>query len=458
MQPIKTTLILGSFFIFVMAALAFFIKLDSDTDPSNYTDRLSANQTRASAAKKNVKEVREFEKSEVISKTDKVENEPSALFNDPAIKQAWGLKNSDAARAWKVTRGDKSKITAIIDTGIDIDHEDLSENIWVNPGETGFDSKGLNKANNGIDDDNNGYIDDVHGWNFVSNNNNLADNHGHGTHIAGIIGAIAENKKGISGIAPSSTLMILKYYDPKVANTDNLKNTINSIKYAVKMGAQIINYSGGGTDFSQDEFDSIKEAEKKGILFVAAAGNERSNSDQHHYFPADYKLSNIISVTALDPNKEVLASSNYGTETVDLAAPGQNIISTLPGNNYGFMTGTSQATAFVTGAAILVMANKSDFKFDEVKKYIVSTGDPFTSLAQKTRTSRALNLFKALTILDSGVAANGVITRGTANDSFVPGQKENKSPTATSEVTAFGKSLLDAVNPKPKFNRVGEKQ
>ncbi|MBN8536729.1 MAG: S8 family serine peptidase [Deltaproteobacteria bacterium] len=441
-----------------MAALAFFIKLDSDTDPSNYTDRLSANQTRASAAKKNVKEVREFEKSEVISKTDKVENEPSALFNDPAIKQAWGLKNSDAARAWKVTRGDKSKITAIIDTGIDIDHEDLSENIWVNPGETGFDSKGLNKANNGIDDDNNGYIDDVHGWNFVSNNNNLADNHGHGTHIAGIIGAIAENKKGISGIAPSSTLMILKYYDPKVANTDNLKNTINSIKYAVKMGAQIINYSGGGTDFSQDEFDSIKEAEKKGILFVAAAGNERSNSDQHHYFPADYKLSNIISVTALDPNKEVLASSNYGTETVDLAAPGQNIISTLPGNNYGFMTGTSQATAFVTGAAILVMANKSDFKFDEVKKYIVSTGDPFTSLAQKTRTSRALNLFKALTILDSGVAANGVITRGTANDSFVPGQKENKSPTATSEVTAFGKSLLDAVNPKPKFNRVGEKQ
>lgn len=458
MQPIKTTLILSSFFIFVVAALAFFIKLDSDTDSSNYTDRLSANQTRASAAKKNVKEVREFEKSEVISKTDKVENEPSALFNDPAIKQAWGLKNSDAARAWKVTRGDKSKITAIIDTGIDIDHEDLSENIWVNPGETGFDSKGLNKANNGIDDDNNGYIDDVHGWNFVSNNNNLADNHGHGTHIAGIIGAIAENKKGISGIAPSSTLMILKYYDPKVANTDNLKNTINSIKYAVKMGAQIINYSGGGTDFSQDEFDSIKEAEKKGILFVAAAGNERSNSDQHHYFPADYKLSNIISVTALDPNKEVLASSNYGTETVDLAAPGQNIISTLPGNNYGFMTGTSQATAFVTGAAILVMANKSDFKFDEVKKYIVSTGDPFTSLAQKTRTSRALNLFKALTILDSGVAANGVITRGTANDSFVPGQKENKSPTATSEVTAFGKSLLDAVNPKPKFNRVGEKQ
>ncbi len=232
MQPIKTTLILGSFFIFVMAALAFFIKLDSDTDPSNYTDRLSANQTRASAAKKNIKEVREFEKSEVISKTDKVENEPSALFNDPAIKQAWGLKNSDAARAWKVTRGDKSKITAIIDTGIDIDHEDLSENIWVNPGETGFDSKGLNKANNGIDDDNNGYIDDVHGWNFVSNNNNLADNHGHGTHIAGIIGAIAENKKGISGIAPSSTLMILKYYDPKVANTDNLKNTINSIIFA----------------------------------------------------------------------------------------------------------------------------------------------------------------------------------------------------------------------------------
>lgn len=452
MQSIKTTVIIGLFFLFTIGSLALFINLEGETDFSSLAER-----SNDSITKKSKKEQREFEKSEVISKTDKVENEPSALFNDPAIKQAWGLKKSDAVRAWKITRGSKNIKVAVIDTGIDINHEDLSENIWVNPGETGFDKDGKNKATNNKDDDGNGYKDDVNGWNFVSNNGDLTDNHGHGTHIAGIIGAIAENKKGISGIAPDVSLMIIKYYDPKVSNADNLKNTINSIKYAVNMGADIINYSGGGVDFSQDEYNAIQEAEKKGILFVAAAGNERSNSDQFHYYPADYKLSNIISVTALDPNREVLASSNYGTETVDLAAPGQNIISTLPGNSYGFMTGTSQATAFVSGAAVLVKANKTNFKFDEVKKYILSTGDSFTSLAQKTRTSRALNLFKALTILDSGVTANGIVVRTPVNESFTSGSNSDLNKSATSEVSHFGKNLMEAVS-KPKVNRVGEKQ
>ncbi len=452
MQSLKVTVTLGLFFLFVVASLGFFINLEGEDDFSSLSEK-----SRDSAAKKGKKDFRDFEKSEVISKTDKVENEPSALFNDPAIKQAWGLKKSDAARAWKVTKGSKSKIVAVIDTGADVNHEDLSENIWVNPGETGLDAKGRNKATNGIDDDNNGYVDDVHGWNFVSNNNDLTDNHGHGTHIAGIIGAVAENKKGISGIAPEVSLMIIKYYDPKVPSTDNLKNTINSIKYAVKMGANIINYSGGGVDYSQEEFEAVKEAEKKGILFVAAAGNERSNSDQFQYYPADYKLSNIISVTALDPNSTILPSSTYRTEPVDLADAGQNIISTLPGNSYGFMTGTSQATAFVSGAAVLVMANKPEFKFDEVKKYVLSTGDPFESLALKTRTSRALNLFKALTILDSGVAANGIIVRNPVSESFTPGYKDNKNQNNTTEVRTFGKNLMDAIS-KPKVNRVGEKQ
>lgn len=438
MQSLKITISLGLLFLFSIFALAIFFNVDGELDEQTHQSRDTT-----SSKKKSNKDTRDFERSEVVSKTDKVENEPSALFNDPAIKQAWGLKKSDAARAWKVTKGSKDIIVAVVDTGIDVKHEDLKENLWTNKGETGLDINGKDKATNGIDDDKNGYVDDVYGWNFVSNSNDLTDNHGHGTHIAGIIGAVAGNEKGISGIAPDVSIMVIKYYDPKVPNTDNLKNTINSINYAIKMGAQIINYSGGGTDYSQDEYEAVKKAEQKGILFVAAAGNERSNSDQFHYYPADYKLSNIISVTALDPSKEILPSSNFGIETVDIAAPGQNIISTLPGNSYGFMTGTSQATAFVSGAAVLVKASKPDFKFEDVKKYILSTGDPSTTLAQKTRTSRSLNLFKALTILDQGLAANGIRSIG-STDSF-PALYNSEKPQS---VNQFGKSLLDAVQKK----------
>ena len=348
---------------------------------------------------------------EASKKTTVVKEEESVMMNDPAIAQAWGLKKSEAMRAWSVSQGSKDILVAVIDTGADINHEDLKTNIWVNSGETGFDSKGRDKSTNGVDDDGNGFVDDVHGWNFVSNNNDLSDHHGHGTHIAGIIGAEAGNNKGIAGISPQVSLMVLKYFDPKVPGTDNLKNTVNSIHYAVKMGAKVINYSGGGTEFSQEEHDAIEEARRAGILFVAAAGNERSNSDQHKYFPADYGLSNIISVTAIDPSTEVLPSSNYGTETVDIAAPGQNILSTLPNSAYGYMTGTSQATAFVTGAAVLVMAHHRDFNAEEVKKYILGTGESQSSLIAKTRTSRQLNLYKALTMMDATATASGVVTR-----------------------------------------------
>ncbi|MEN0059132.1 MAG: S8 family peptidase [Bdellovibrio sp.] len=409
---------------------------------------------------------RVLEKSVITSQTKKVENEPSALFNDPAISQAWGLKKSDAARAWSVSKGSRNIVVAIIDTGIDVNHEDIKANLWVNPGESGKDEKGRDKATNKIDDDGNGFVDDVHGWNFVSNNDKLDDNHGHGSHIACIVGAEAGNSKGIIGIAPEVSLMILKYYDPKVPNTDNLKNTIAAIRYAIAKGAHIINYSGGGTEYSKEEYEAVAEAQKKGILFVAAAGNERSNSDQHHYYPADYKLSNIISVTAIDPTTQVLASSNYGVETVDIAAPGQNILSCLPGNSYGYMTGTSQATAFVTGAGVLIMANKESYKAEDVKKYILATGDAQTQLASKTRTSRQLNLYKALTILDQDVLVSGAGVPVNTNESFTvdPNEKRGKSSDmgldpATREMSQFGKALIDAVGPaKKRPTKLGTQQ
>lgn len=430
-----------------------------------YSDINPLRETQSTKKRTGGADKRELELGLVKDQTNSVVDEPSALFNDPAIKQAWGLKKSDAARAWSVSQGNKNTIIAVIDTGIDEKHEDLKNNLWTNPGESGLDAKGNDKTTNGIDDDQNGFIDDVHGWNFVSGNNRLNDNHGHGTHIAGIIGAEAGNNKGIIGISPNVSLMVLKYFDPKVPNTDNLKNTIASIRYAVKMGAHIINYSGGGTDYSQDEFEAVELAEKKGVLFVAAAGNERSNSDQHHYYPADYSLKNIISVTAIDPTTEVLSSSNYGILTVDIAAPGQNILSCLPQNSYGLMTGTSQATAFVTGAASLVMSHKNQyFKAVEIKKYILATGDSSTSLIAKTKTSRQLNLFKALTILGAETGFSGS-AKANVQDSFPSDSKmrdsagngQDPNMKNVGDVANFGRQFKQFINNKRQDKKTNTK-
>ena len=380
-------------------------------------------------------------------KTLKKAGESSVIMNDPAMSQKWGLQKTDTSKAWNVSQGSRDIIVAVIDTGIDVKHPDLRNNLWVNKGEVGKDARGRDKAHNGIDDDGNGFIDDVHGWNFVHANSNLKDNHGHGTHISGIIGAEGGNGVGISGVAPKVSIMTLKYFDPTASGTDYLKNTIRSINYAVKMGAHIINYSGGGLEFSAEERQAVEAARKKGILFVAASGNEFSNSDKSKYYPASYDLSNIISVTAVNPKINVLKSSNYGTKTVDIAAPGENIYSTLPGG-YGLLTGTSQATAFVTGVAALVMAHHQDFTAERVKKYILATGDNVPSLIGKTGTSKKLNSYKALVTLDQGVSLTGVIAQNTVNMGNDFSSETTTRGTASSpnaQMSNFGRSLMRAI-------------
>lgn len=394
--------------------------------------------------------------SKTIKKKPK--NETSVLINDPNMAEKWGLKLTDSSSAWKITQGSKKIIVAVIDTGMDVSHEDLSDNLWRNPGETGRDKEGNDKASNGIDDDGNGYIDDVHGWNFVSNNNSLTDNHGHGTHISGIVGAVGGNKKGISGVSPKVSLMTLKYFDPKQVGTNNLENTVKAIHYAIENGAKIINYSGGGTEFSAKEKQAIKRAKRKGVLFVAAAGNEKSNSDEKKYYPADYDLDNIISVTAIDPNQNILPSSNYGKVTVDIAAPGKNIYSTLPKGKYGRMTGTSQATAFVTGVASLIMAYNEDYNAAKVAKYITNTGDVVAGLKGKTRYNRKLNSYRALSILDQGVAATGVVAdnvQNLPNGSFSSERFNYKTDITgqEQEIKKFSASLLDKIKSKSQEER-----
>ena len=346
------------------------------------------------------------------------------LRQDPAQARQWGLKSIQAAKAKALTKQKlKTKRVAIIDTGIDTRHPDLKNKLWRNPGELGKDALGRPKATNGIDDDQNGYIDDVHGWNFVAHNNDLKDHHGHGTHIAGIIGAEGGNGIGVRGVAQNVELMVLKYYDPTATGNDNLNHTVQAIRYAVAMGAHIINYSAGGLEPSAAEKQAVALARQHGILFVAAAGNEGSNSDrmEARYYPADYDLDNIISVTAINSYNQVLSSSNYGTKTVDIAAPGANIYSTLPGGKYGSLRGTSQATAFVSGVAAVLMGLNDDFDYLQVIRRINSTGDyDAKSLAYKTRYKKRLNIYKALAKQDQGISVSGIQARNTTGLRFMP--------------------------------------
>lgn len=299
----------------------------------------------------------------------------------------WGLVNSEekssiqALDAWKIEEGDRKIVVAVIDTGIDPNHKSLSPNLWHDPKST---------------------RSSIFGWNFVSDAPNPADVHGHGTHVAGIIGALIDPVSGISGVAHRVSIMPVKYYSESNPGSVNLMNTVRAINWAVDHGARIINYSGGGPEFSQDEYDAIRKAEAKGVLFVAAAGNEHQNTDlkTNSYYPSAYRLSNILSVAATNIHNHLLASSNWGKATVDVAAPGENILSTLPYGRIGYMTGTSQATAFVTGLAALLLAHNPSLSPQELKKIIISSVDPISELKDKLVSGGRVNAYLALRELE----------------------------------------------------------
>jgi subtilisin family serine protease len=342
----------------------------------------------------------------------------------------WGLINSsgkshiDAPDAWKIEEGSPNVVVAVIDTGIDASHPALKRNIWhsgsipVEPTKLAsapVDAPLLNSpvessrgkdARSATQDQQAGVAagSDEYGWNFVNNKMNPVDEHGHGTHVAGIIGAIADPKNGVSGVAHRVSIMSVKYYSDANPGSVNLKNTVRAIQYAVDHGARIINYSGGGPEFSEDEYLAIKKAEAKGILFVAAAGNEHQNTDlqENYYYPSAYRLSNIISVAATDIRNNLLATSNWGKKRVDVAAPGENIYSTLPNGRFGYMSGTSQATAFVTGMAALLLSQDPTLTPVQLKEIIMSSVDRFPQLENKLVTGGRVNAYSALLSLRNG--------------------------------------------------------
>ncbi len=236
-------------------------------------------------------------------------------------------------------------IVGVIDTGLDLQHPLFKKSLWINPGESGLDKNQIDKSNNGIDDDRNGFVDDVHGWNFLQQNAEIKDEHGHGTHVAGLI---------LSG-DPRVKIMVLKNYHLKPEH--NLMATIEAINYAVDQGVHVINFSGGGREPFQAEYQALVRAQGKNIWIVTAAGNEGRDNDQQGFYPASYSLENIFSVAALGKNNRRLQSSNFGKNSVDFLTLGENIRSAIPGGGYGEMTGTSQAAARTTGSLVKILLN-----------------------------------------------------------------------------------------------------
>ena len=283
--------------------------------------------------------------------------------NDPNFFLQWGHQNIQSTMGWNVTTGHPSVIVAVADTGIDYTHEDIRDNMW----------SGL-------------------GRNFIDQSNDPMDTNGHGTHVAGIIGAVGNNARGIAGVNWRVSLMALKFIGPEGGT---VADEIQAIEYAMQRGVRVFNMSFGSYQPSVIEKEAMAAA--RNILFVAAAGNEITNNDHSPLFPASYDLPNIISVAASNSGDNLASFSNFGPGTVHVAAPGTGILSTLPENRYSQLSGTSMSTAFVSGLAALILARNPGYSPDQLKDRILRTADRVPKLEGRLITDGRINVLRALT-------------------------------------------------------------
>jgi subtilisin family serine protease/subtilisin-like proprotein convertase family protein len=388
----------------------------------------------------------------------------AAVPNDPSFGSQYALQNTgqnaglagadvNATQAWNTTTGAPSVTVAVLDTGVDYDHPDLYQNIWLNQAEIP-----LSRLNNLVDVDHDGVIgfddlnnpinqgpgkitdvnhdgridaadilapmvrdsqghdaglggwafpgntrdgdtahpNDFFGWNFVANNNNPFDDNGHGTHVSGIIGAMGNNGVGVAGVEWSASLMPLKFLDGQ--GNGNLPAYLDALSYAIKHGARVLNNSWAGFGDSSVLKDAIAAAQAQGAIFVFSAGNDGANLDATPSFPSSFKLNNMVSVAATDDQGRLASFSNYGAGTVALAAPGLNILSTLPNGQYGYLSGTSMAAPFVSGALALVWGEHPGWTYRQVIDQVLKTVRPLASLDGKTITGGQLDLGAAVAV------------------------------------------------------------
>lgn len=348
-----------------------------------------------------------------------LEDPPQRFPSDPTFYPAsWAMHNDgqtiggyvctpgvdiNAPEAWYINTGDPGFTVAIIDTGILWTHPNLNDKIWFNPGEI---------AGNQIDDDGNGYIDDVRGWDFYAGDNDPMDENGHGTHVAGTVGAEEggpEPLKGVVGVMWQCQLMPLRFLGPD--GNGWMSDAALAVEYAVEKGVKVSNNSYGyvGGSIAQSLYDAIAASRSAGHIFVAAAGNGGSdgigdnNDGNKKVYPASFNLDNIISVAAIDMNDRLPSWSNYGATSVDLAAPGVFILSSYligwtgdPGSTQRYLDGTSMAAPHVAGTVGLVYCQYPGWMYQQVRSRVIGSARPVPALAGKTVSGGALDAAAAL--------------------------------------------------------------
>ncbi len=320
----------------------------------------------------------------------------TTLPNDTRFSDLWGLHNTgqnngkadadiDAPEAWDLTTGSPDVVVAVIDSGVDYNHEDLRANMWRNPGEI---------LGNGIDDDGNGYVDDYHGIDAINNSGDPMDDDGHGTHASGSIAAVGNNGIGVTGVCWNCKIMALRFLSKDGGGS--ISDEIECIQYAVNQGVKIVNGSFGEYSFARSEKEAIDAARNSGVLFMFAVGNNGENNDTKPHYPSSNNSENIIAVGISDRFDRLVSWSDYGLTTVDVAAPGDDILSTVLNNGYKRESGSSMATPHVAGLAALLKSYNPNLNWLDIKNLILNNGDKIPSAEGKIVTGSRISAFKAL--------------------------------------------------------------
>ncbi|MHC4742810.1 MAG: S8 family serine peptidase [Planctomycetota bacterium] len=350
----------------------------------------------------------------------------SIIPNDPMFQELWNMHNTgetggtadadvDAPEAWEITTGNREVVVAVIDTGVDYRHVDLAANMWVNEAER--------DGTTGVDDDKNGFVDDIYGYDFHNYDGDPIDDDGHGSHVAGTIGAVGNNNIGVTGVCWDVKIMAVKFLDEN--GTGSTADGISSVQYATLMGVKVLNNSWGGGAYNIALEEAIRAAGNAGIMFVASAGNDYgSNNDSEPVYPASYDLPNVIAVLSTDDEDQLSDHTNVGPMAVDIGAPGGDgdceIYSCFKNGGYHYGYGTSMAAPHVSGACALIWSVAPSLGHAEVKDIIMRTADPLPSLAGLCVCDGRLNVHKA--IIETKVAwigfafDTGVAAAGEAND------------------------------------------